>query len=651
MVYAPVQPPASNTREDTDHELLEARPGGLQRKRWVAASLIGLMAIVAVLYAAIWRGTASGSVTAGPDSLRGHVVGLNSQQDKTIEEFRTKPAKAEGAKKGAKSRIMMSSGKKKKSNPPGPPKQCSQNGKPVKFFPPMPPPKKATHYNGVRMQDVCVEGDGPYHAFIIGDWGGLIDRSKDGKLKAVSHLNHRWNETPPYQFYWPVDEDCQLRVRDQMRKLAPKSKPGYILNMGDNFYWGGVEDHCGADDITKPYNNGGTSGPYAWAYQKGHVNQFEEIFEKVYTGAHIDGVAWLGVLGNHDWGGWEMDLAWDQAVGYTWAKEKYSNDRWIDPALYYYITVNYPDFSVDYYFMDTNRWDALDWNERPPHNICGPHNKPSADCSATGGPPKRADDCKKWFIDLWEEQKVWLKKIAAPSEADWRIVVTHFPPDWGRHEWPDLAKETELDAIITGHRHSQQMHMIGDPIAKVWPEDNSDHLLNDFMDPTCWIISGGGGGITSEHSPKTDGQDDQYGFLDMTLTKEHLQFDMISHGGVMRKSMKQPHFYSHNGKAKVVKITTTTSTTTRLLDKEGHHLKVVQVLFNKETKYDTVIVYKKPSSKAKKRFIDNGTEVQIKKEKKLWRKVLFTDPKSGKKQKGWVGHQNIKEATVRVKTE
>jgi len=167
---------------------------------------------------------------------------------------------------------------------------------------------------------------------------------------------------------------------------------------------------------------------------------------------------------------------------------------------------------------------------------------------------------------------------------------------------------------------------------------------------TC-IVTGGGGGITSEHSPKTNGQDDQYGFLDMTLTKKHLQFDMISHGGVLRKSMKQPHFYSHNGKAKVVKITTTTTTTMRMLDKEGHHVRVVHELFNKETKYDTVIIYKKHSSKSKKRFIDNGTDVHIIKKNKLWTKVLFTDPKSGKKQKGWVGHQNIKKATVRVKTE
>jgi len=115
--------------------------------------------------------------------------------------------------------------------------------------------------------------------------------------------------------------------------------------------------------------------------------------------------------------------------------------------------------------------------------------------------------------------------------------------------------------------------------------------------------------------------------------------------------MKQPHFYSHNGKAKVVKITTTTTTTTPMLDKEGHQLKVVQVLFNKNTKFDTVIVYSKPSAKAPKIYIDNGTEVQVVKKQDYWRHVVFKDPKNGKKLQGWVGHQNVKESKVRVETD
>merc|ERR1711879_445886 len=60
----------------------------------------------------------------------------------------------------------------------------------------------------------------------------------------------------------------------------------------------------------------------------------------------------------------------------------------------------------------------------------------------------------------------------------------------------------------------------------IWPEWGKKAALregySDFLDPTAWVVSGGGGGVTSEHVPLANGSDDQYGFMDMTLSKKLL---------------------------------------------------------------------------------------------------------------------------------
>jgi len=392
---------------------------------------------------------------------------------------------------------------------------------PGRFVPPgrwWTPPDSGTSHNGARLPDVYIPGQGPHHVFIIGDWGGTLE---GGNIAPAVHVEKRENQ----EFVPGVDDNAQFRVRDVMRGRAPASRPDYVVNVGDNFYWAGIERGCLDGAITDV----GTP-------------QFEEIYEKVYTGDGLDGRQWLGVLGNHDYGGFRFEQGWDKAIGYTWAS---SSGRWMTPALYYVVKVWYHNFAVDYIFMDTNVFDALDPSDPSSHNLCSAeYNPEGASCEPVG--PTSVWDCPYWFKGLWERQKGWLDDSVPGMTGDWRIVVTHFPPYWGADDWVELTKKHELDLIITGHRHSQHIYVHDDFGEQIWPDDPTQ-LKTDFLNLTAYFVSGGGGGITSERKPEGSGEDDEYGFMDMVITKDLIKVEALSHGGQIRRVATINHEYAHKG--------------------------------------------------------------------------------------------------------
>merc|ERR1719401_2332826 len=71
-------------------------------------------------------------------------------------------------------------------------------------------------------------------------------------------------------------------------------------------------------------------------------------------------------------------------------------------------------------------------------------------------------------------------------------------------------------------------------------------LYNDFLDPVVWVVSGGGGGVTSEKEQSMDGDDDQYGFMDMTLAKSKITIAGISHGGQLRRTLVMEPAFPHH---------------------------------------------------------------------------------------------------------
>eukprot|EP00443_Scrippsiella_acuminata_P048691 CAMPEP_0115213306 /NCGR_PEP_ID=MMETSP0270-20121206/23726_1 /TAXON_ID=71861 /ORGANISM="Scrippsiella trochoidea, Strain CCMP3099" /LENGTH=478 /DNA_ID=CAMNT_0002627051 /DNA_START=57 /DNA_END=1493 /DNA_ORIENTATION=+ len=407
--------------------------------------------------------------------------------------------------------------------------QCTLGACPPRVAPP-PAPQYATDLNGVAWPDYCFEPrEQEEHFFIIGDWGGIFQGPGLEPLTAPS------SSRPAME---GIDDKAQLLVAEQMNKRASISQPRYVLNVGDCFYWGGVNLRCG--------ESAGSVHPSTTA-------QWQAVFEDVYSSPDLAGRPWLGVLGNHDYGGYMFTQGWDQAIAYTWGP----SSRWVMPAQYWSTTVHYSDFSVDYLFVDSNMNDAMDPSAAPNHNLCSQsNNPPNATCGVTG--PTSTYDCVGWFYRLWEEQIPWMDSRLSASEADWRVIVTHFPPDFRREVWAQLAERYGVDLLVAGHKHQQEL-------------SGRDPSVGN----AAWVISGGGGGMMSEGAPREDGDDDMYGFMDVTISRSEMKIEQISHSGILRRTVvvptRRPPTTATTTSTDSIPINTTSSSTTSGEEDFFHH--------------------------------------------------------------------------------
>jgi hypothetical protein len=104
------------------------------------------------------------------------------------------------------------------------------------------------------------------------------------------------------------------------------------------------------------------------------------------------------------------------------------------------------------------------------------------------------------------------------STATWRLIVTHFPCGHEQAWYNKLYKQFGFDLLVTGHRHGQEL----------WTEKDGRNL----MGAAC-IVTGGGGGITSEASPDVGRRADwygeaEYGFYDLTISATELRIESIN---------------------------------------------------------------------------------------------------------------------------
>jgi len=245
----------------------------------------------------------------------------------------------------------------------------------------------------------------------------------------------------------------------------------------------------------------------------------------------------MGVLGNHDYGGVCYLKGWDQQIYYTW-KDK----GWVMPGQHWRRTIQYKNFNVDMFFVDGNVFDSSP-AVGASHNMCnigsspGPHceayvggywppapGQPGGSCLANG-PKQNGPACSAWFMDVWDQSYKFLMAEVPKSTADWQFVINHYPAQYnvgigGKNymDWSKWLAPAGVDLYIAGHTHEQHIYY------------HSPGPLN--MGATPWVVTGGGGGVTSEIIPVTNGHDDAYGFMDMEISLHNIVITAYTHGGL-----------------------------------------------------------------------------------------------------------------------
>ncbi|XP_017272357.1 tartrate-resistant acid phosphatase type 5a [Kryptolebias marmoratus] len=214
----------------------------------------------------------------------------------------------------------------------------------------------------------------------VGDWGGV-----------------------PYP---PYVTAVQKTTAKEMSKVAEQMGADFILALGDNFYYRGV------DSVDSP--------------------RFQETFETVYTAKSLR-VPWYVVAGNHD------------HAGNVKAQIEYTqkSDRWRFPSYYYELNFHIPNTgkTLTIVMLDTVM-------------LCG--NSDDFVDEKPRGPLLAAEA---------NRQLVWLQERLARSKADFLLVAGHYPV-WSVSEHGPtecllqglrpLLLKYNATAYLCGHDHNLQ---------------------------------------------------------------------------------------------------------------------------------------------------------------------------------------------------
>ncbi|XP_078620698.1 tartrate-resistant acid phosphatase type 5-like [Branchiostoma floridae x Branchiostoma japonicum] len=227
---------------------------------------------------------------------------------------------------------------------------------------------------------------------VLGDWGGL----------------------PAYPYRTGVEKDVAAR----MGKVAETMDYKFVLGLGDNFYFDGVQNE----------------------FDK----RFQETFEDVFTAKSLD-IPWYFIAGNHDHNGNVT-----AQIAYTKRANKRSN-KWNFPSLYYSLNYTVPGTNTTVTII---QYDSI--------TLCG--NTDDFEGGLLGGPEN---------LQVATTQLEWLEQQLKATKSDYVIVTAHYPVWSAAEHGPTkclvqqvkpLLERYGVTAYFSGHDHNLQ-HL---------KEDNSD---------------------------------------------------------------------------------------------------------------------------------------------------------------------------------
>mmetsp|Transcript_553 Transcript_553/g.1439 ORF Transcript_553/g.1439 Transcript_553/m.1439 type:complete len:456 (-) Transcript_553:172-1539(-) len=258
-------------------------------------------------------------------------------------------------------------------------------------------------------------------AFVtLGDWGCGPDNCRVPP-SAPEGFHHGGSHT--------------AKVAHMMAKAAESISSKFVLALGDNFYWGGV--NSATDPLWKT----------VW------LDRFSQ--ESLQT-------PWYAILGNHDhYGNAEAQIDFSRKK-LDCAHFKVCPSRWVLPRYWYSVVVpsDSKKFDVQFVFIDTvilAEGASMALAEEKMKSGLPPHLK-----------PEDIDKWKKWAGQrkaMAKLQLEWFEHALNTSTADWLIVAGHYPVfSGGEHgntqelqeQVLPLLQKYKVDAYLAGHDHTLQ---------------------------------------------------------------------------------------------------------------------------------------------------------------------------------------------------